>query len=416
MATLLAAVYNKYLVDLIVQCKPDSPGLKRALRAGGHSAIDPDSAEHVSHAASTLPLRALVDELDPADALSDPRVLAFELLHGVPLSAFLPAKDADATRREVEGEGKEGKGEGEGGGAAHSSSSSSSSSSSQLTAFVFVMATLSATYAEEVRVGSGSGSGSGALANRVLSLLTRMPLQVDPDAGDQAGALDEASISAILDDDIVALLRKTAAARDATMEEGEEARDAAVGGLEDVMAALKDSKIADLATEITQEIDLSKLGDHLELKDLLDMNKLTDGNSVLGSIMGKVGSKLKDKLASGEFKQEQLMSEALGLLNAFQAGASKYNGGGGGSGGGGTNLLDSLMKSLGGDAPPGGSNADFASLLEQAQHASRHPGRPSFNDARSRMRKRLHEQNLSKSSGSGSGSGSGSKTGGSRAK
>lgn len=78
---------------------------------------------------------------------------------------------------------------------------------------------------------------------------------------------------------------------------------------------LNNSRIGDLAKEISQDIDIGSL--NLEKpEDLLNMDSIFSGdNPVLGDIIGKVSSKISNKIASGELKQEDLMQEALAMMS-----------------------------------------------------------------------------------------------------
>ena len=78
---------------------------------------------------------------------------------------------------------------------------------------------------------------------------------------------------------------------------------------------LNNSRIGDLAKEISQDIDIGNLNlDKPE--DLLNMDSIFSGdNPVLGDIIGKVSSKISNKIASGELKQEDLMQEALAMMS-----------------------------------------------------------------------------------------------------
>lgn len=86
------------------------------------------------------------------------------------------------------------------------------------------------------------------------------------------------------------------------------------------MAFLEKSKIGQIAKEISEEIDLSNI---TKPEDVLNFSD--PKNNVIGNIVNKVGSKIHNKLNNGEIKQEDLLSEAFGLLNSF---GGKIPGGG----------------------------------------------------------------------------------------
>jgi hypothetical protein len=96
----------------------------------------------------------------------------------------------------------------------------------------------------------------------------------------------------------------------------------------EILGMLENSKIGSLAKEISNEIDLKEL-DISNPEQLLDFRNLTNSNNVLGSIISKVGGKIKNKIDSGELSQTDLVKEAMsfvGMVNG--AGTSKGDNGG----------------------------------------------------------------------------------------
>lgn len=95
------------------------------------------------------------------------------------------------------------------------------------------------------------------------------------------------------------------------------------GAVEDnifnMFSGLQNSKIADLAKEISSEIDTSDL----KLESPQDIMKLMDfsgGNNVLSNIIGKVSSKIQTKISSGEMKHEDLLGEAMNMMSMMSKG------------------------------------------------------------------------------------------------
>lgn len=86
-------------------------------------------------------------------------------------------------------------------------------------------------------------------------------------------------------------------------------------GFESAFEFLHQSKIGELAKEISQDIDIGNL--NLEKpEDLLNVDSLFSGeNNALGDIIGKVGSKISQKIQSGELKQDDLMQEAFSMMS-----------------------------------------------------------------------------------------------------
>ncbi len=81
---------------------------------------------------------------------------------------------------------------------------------------------------------------------------------------------------------------------------------------------LRDSKIGQLAKEISSEVDFSKLN-LSKPEDLLNVNNLLGGDGPLSSMIGQVSSKIQQKLQTGELRHEELLSEAMGLLKTFDS-------------------------------------------------------------------------------------------------
>ena len=82
---------------------------------------------------------------------------------------------------------------------------------------------------------------------------------------------------------------------------------------------LNNTKIGELAKEISASIDMSKLNmDNPE--EMLNMNNMMSGsNNVLGDIIQTVGSKITQKIQSGELNQEDLMGEALNMMGSLNS-------------------------------------------------------------------------------------------------
>lgn len=135
-------------------------------------------------------------------------------------------------------------------------------------------------------------------------------------------SIDE-DVSDILDDDVKALLvnmfdhskklKKSDVGGDATP------TDPGFQGLPDMFSKLENSKICSLAKEISQDIDLSGM-DIKEPSDLMKMLDFSGSNNMLGSMIQKVSSKLNDKISSGDLKQEDLLGEAMMMMNMLNDG------------------------------------------------------------------------------------------------
>lgn len=143
-----------------------------------------------------------------------------------------------------------------------------------------------------------------------------------------------------------------------------------------LFAALGDSKIASIAKEISKDIDTSKLqGDNPDelIKNMFDFS---GGNNMLGNIVQKVSTTLNEKISSGELKHEELLGEAMSMMNLF--GGSK-----GGAGGGISEMLNNPM---------------FSQLMKgmKAGRANVRQDVISKSGARDRLRKKLEARNKNK--------------------
>jgi hypothetical protein len=151
---------------------------------------------------------------------------------------------------------------------------------------------------------------------------------------------------------------------------------------------LNNSKIADLAKEISKDIDVSALkADNPDeiLKNLFSGN---GENNVLGNIISKVSTSLTDKISKGEIKHEELLSEAMSMMNMF--GPNKGGKGKGGAmnpadilGNFADNPMLSPMFSQFAKAMKGGKAAVRQDVLKKAS-------------ARDRLRKKLEEKKASR--------------------
>lgn len=104
------------------------------------------------------------------------------------------------------------------------------------------------------------------------------------------------------------------------------------GNPEDIPNIFEGTLIGDLAKEIAQDVDTSKLENMQNPQELLQL--LMGGgnpmNGPLGDVMGSIVGKLQNKLESGEVDKEKLMTEALGAMG--QLGQMGGQGGPGGMG------------------------------------------------------------------------------------
>ena len=90
---------------------------------------------------------------------------------------------------------------------------------------------------------------------------------------------------------------------------------------QDILGMMGNSKIANLAKEISDDIDVSKL-DVKGPEDIFKLMDFSSSNNVLGDIIQKVSSKIQGKISNGELKQEDLFGEAMNMMNMMNMGGN----------------------------------------------------------------------------------------------
>ena len=120
----------------------------------------------------------------------------------------------------------------------------------------------------------------------------------------------------ILDDDLRKLLMKMYADRMAVKES---VMKLDTDDIDTGLEFLNNTKIGELAKEISSSIDMSKMNME-NPEDLMNMNNLfTGSNNMLGDIIQTVGTKITQKIQNGEINQEELMGEALNMMGSLNS-------------------------------------------------------------------------------------------------
>lgn len=310
----IVGVYNKYLIDFLLERKSH---VKSILKSTGHTAIDPTSEEYIKHASKFIndASESLANNLGD---LSDDRVQKFELLPGIAVKDIVDVETI--------------------------------SEDDPSYPYIYTLAVLAATYVD----------GTDALSNNVLNALSAVQ------KGNKM-SVDDPVLKGIMDSDILNMIQYLS--DKLSVDEG--------GSVDGFMKNIdSDSKIASIASEITQEIEseFKTDGEDMpEMSDLLNFDKMGDKNSPLGNIVSKVGMKFKEKMDNGELKQEELVQEALSFLGKMGSGSSK--------GGGGMGDMGAMMNQV----------MNMASSM----NLSRDPvhGSLSKENTKERLRKKLSEKN-----------------------
>lgn len=115
-----------------------------------------------------------------------------------------------------------------------------------------------------------------------------------------------------------------------------------------IFGSLENSKICNLAKEISKEIDVSdiKIESPQDIFKLMDFSGKGGGNNVIGNIIGKVSSKIQEKIGQGELKHEDLLSEAMSMMSMMNGGAGGSGGMGGMAGLFNNPMMAEMMKSM----------------------------------------------------------------------
>ena len=126
----------------------------------------------------------------------------------------------------------------------------------------------------------------------------------------------EKHLEDILDDDLRKLLMKMYVDR-TTVKESVMKLD--TEDIDTGLEFLNNTRIGELAKEISSSIDMSKMNME-NPEELLNMNNLFSGsNNMLGDIIQTVGTKITQKIQNGEINQEELMGEALNMMGTLNS-------------------------------------------------------------------------------------------------
>ena len=174
--------------------------------------------------------------------------------------------------------------------------------------------------------------------NQILALFQKV---TDVISVKQRGG--QTDLDDIMDDDIRLLLQKIVkqTGKD-DEEEGKKEGKPKGFDIGDVFGNIaKDSKIANLAKEISDEIDISSFKIE-KPEDIMKMMDFSNSNSVMGDIIKKVSSKISNKIEKGELGQDELLGEAMSMMSMLGK-----SGGGGGLGSFLNNpLMNEVMKAM----------------------------------------------------------------------
>jgi hypothetical protein len=209
---------------------------------------------------------------------------------------------------------------------------------------------------------------------KVVKILSMIQKSEDPSV----------ELADIIDDDIKSLVSKIKVFDVVDAVDDDIKIDESAHTMPEFLESIENSKIANIAKEISKDIDIS----NLNINGPEDIAKLMDfsgSNNFLGNIVSKVSSKLTEKISSGEINQDDLLSEAMSMMGML-------NGGGAGGAGG----IADMLKNMGG---LGGmmNNPMMSEMMKMAKKGkvatkNTNGSRRNHGSTRDRLRKKLEEK------------------------
>jgi hypothetical protein len=158
-----------------------------------------------------------------------------------------------------------------------------------------------------------------------------------------------------------------------TVEEDADA-DAKPSGTAFPSEIFENSKIGQLAKEISEQIDLSSLNIS-KPEDLMNIQGLLSGsNSALSTILQRVGSTITNKIQDGSLKQDDLLADAMKLMGKLDKGEF--------------GIMGSLMKNMMG-VMGGGAGGAFGGGGKADTESRRKGSRSSTSSVRDRLKKKV---------------------------
>lgn len=188
----------------------------------------------------------------------------------------------------------------------------------------------------------------------------------------QKGQDVQDEVQEVLDDDLRELLllaSRSVVLRDTPVKDQPPTKDDF--DLPDIFAGLQNSKIANLAREISKDVDVSSLQTQDPQDMIKNMLDFSSSNNMLGNIVGKVSSTLHDKIAKGELNQQDLLQEAMSMMSLMN------------NSGGANNIMSQFA-----------SNPMFNQMMKSFQAGNMTPRSTGArsSDTRDRLRKKLEDR------------------------
>jgi len=136
----------------------------------------------------------------------------------------------------------------------------------------------------------------------------------------------------------------------------------------DGMNNLKDTTIGKIAKEIIQDVNIDKLKQSITNNEGDIFKALANPENGLGELFTTVGTKVTDKISSGELNQDAIMKDAMKFASYLPAMFGRGgDGSGDGDGGGGFNMADmmKMMSAMNGGAMGGGGKKTKTGVNKQ---------------------------------------------------
>ena len=134
------------------------------------------------------------------------------------------------------------------------------------------------------------------------------------------------------------------------------------------MDNLKDTTIGKIAKEIIEDVNIDKLKQSIYNNEGDIFKALANPENGLGELFSTVGSKVTDKISSGELNQDAIMKDAMKFASYLPAMFGRGgDGSGDGDGGGGFNMADmmKMMSAMNGGAMGGGGKKTKTGVNKQ---------------------------------------------------
>lgn len=250
----------------------------------------------------------------------------------------------------------------------------------QVLSYLCLLACLHYLYRENENV-SAANAADASESSKQLELLLQKTLMIVPKVQNGQDVGDD--VAGILDEDLVQLIDRMIDCETELHEmlhegNGDASNDHAGtggGGAEQFAQMLdrfKDSKLGKLASELTDEIDISKLNIE-NPADMLNFANITNQDSALGSIVNKMSNKIK----SGEIRYDELIGEAMGMFQGMDFGSLQNN-----------PMFANIINNM---QPPGAQQAQAAP--SGRGNAPQQTAKSSSTTARERLRRKLDARN-----------------------